>query len=815
MNFPVTPARFLGLLATLLLAGCGAGSVNTQQNPPAPSTGAQSVPNYTGAAPVSAEVQAFKVAFWDNVSPQNRCGACHVQNNQQPTFARSDDVNLAFQAAQSVVDLSTPANSRVVTKVAGGHHCWLSSNQACADAITNWIRNWTGASGGTGGTQATVLQAPPVIEPGQSRTFPADSSLFGSTVHPLLRQYCARCHAPTSAQPQAPYFAQSNVGQAYEAAKAKINLDQPSLSRFYVRLKEEFHHCWNGSCDQSAAEMLAALQAFQRGVPLTTIDSSYVLSKALTLYDGTVASGGSRAETGLVAKFEFKTGTGTVAYDTSGVEPALNLNFSGDVQWVGGWGVRVANRGKLQGTTTGSRKLLQRIRASGEYSVEAWIAPANVTQEDAHVVGYSGGAAARNFTLSQDLYDYRFANRSSTTGANGIPAVSTPSAQRIAQATLQHVVLTYGPVDGRRIYVNGRLVSSADPQRGGNLNDWDDTFALVLGNEVSGDRPWSGVLKMVALYDRQLPVSAVQANFGAGVGERYFLLFNVEQATGVPKAYVMFEVQQYDSYGYLFDKPTFISLDQNARPGSLRLKGMRIGMNGAEQKAGQSYVPLDVTIADAGYTPAAGFRLSPVGAVVALEKGPAYDQFFLTFEQLGSRTNVRTEPTPIAPAPVNTARPAEIGVRSFERVNASLSTLTGVPTTQTAVKSLFDGIRQSLPTTENFQGFVGSHQTAIAQLAIQYCAVMVDDAALRGAVFPGLNTGAPLDAAGRAQVATQLIDRMLNSGATPLATQPDPAAVRTELDALMDRLQQRGATTPTVLKAACAAVAGSAGMLVH
>jgi hypothetical protein len=242
---------------------------------------------------------------------------------------------------------------------------------------------------------------------------------------------------------------------------------------------------------------------------------------------------------------------------------------------------------------------------------------------------------------------------------------------------------------------------------------------------------------------------------------------------------------------------------------------MRIGMNGAEQKSGQSYVPLDVTVTDAGYTPSAGFRLSPVGAVVALEKGPAYDQFFLTFEQLGGRTNVRTEPTPIAPAPVNAARPSDLGVRSFERVNASLSVLTGVPTTQPAVKALFEGIRQSLPTTENFQGFVGSHQTAIAQLAIQYCAAMVDDAALRGAVLPGVSATTPLDATARGQVATQLIERMLNSGATPLATQPDPAAVRTELDSLMGRLQQRGATTPTVLKAACAAVAGSAGMLVH
>jgi hypothetical protein len=162
---------------------------------------------------------------------------------------------------------------------------------------------------------------------------------------------------------------------------------------------------------------------------------------------------------------------------------------------------------------------------------------------------------------------------------------------------------------------------------------------------------------------------------------------------------------------------------------------------------------------------------------------------------------------------VNVPRPAVLGVRSFERVNATLSTLTGVPVTQPAVQQLFRDVRQALPATENFQGFVGSHQTAIAQLAIQYCAVMIDDAALRTAFFGPIGT--TLDQAARDQIANRLIERMLNSGATPLASQPDPAAVRAELNTLMTNLASRGASTSTVMKAACGAVAGSAGMLVH
>ena len=35
------------------------------------------------------------------------------------------------------------------------------------------------------------------------------------------------------------------------------------------------------------------------------------------------------------------------------VEPALNLTMSGDVTWVGGWGLNVKMGGKAQGTAAG------------------------------------------------------------------------------------------------------------------------------------------------------------------------------------------------------------------------------------------------------------------------------------------------------------------------------------------------------------------------------------------------------------------------------------------------------------------------------
>ena len=240
--------------------------------------------------------------------------------------------------------------------------------------------------------------------------------------------------------------------------------------------------------------------------------------------------------------------------------------------------------------------------------------------------------------------------RSSTTDTNGMPPLVTTTATGAAQAALQHVVLTYDPVNGQIIYVNGTATGDADPAKGGSLANWDTTFALVLGNETTGQRQWQGVIKFVAIHNRALTPAQIQQNFAAGVGERYFLLFNVSALTGVNQAYVMFEVSRYDSYSYLFTKPTFISLDNTAMPGSIPIKGMRIGVNGAEAKVGQAYAPLDTTDTDSNYTAGVGQLLSPVGTVIALEKGPDSDLFFLSFDQIGSSIHVRTDPAAPQPA---------------------------------------------------------------------------------------------------------------------------------------------------------------------
>jgi len=814
-NPRLTSIRALAVaMCALALSACGGGAKTTEN----PITSGGSAPTYSGPAPATADVQAFKINVWDNLKAGNRCGQCHVSGGQAPQFVRQDDVNLAYSAANPIVNLASPRDSRLVQKVAGGHNCWLASNDACADILTTWISAWAGATAG-GGVQGVALKAPVIKDPGSSKSFPTSPALFAATVHPVLEEYCSRCHTSTAAASQSPFFASHDVDEAYAGAKVKMNLDQPAMSRLVLRLRTEFHNCWS-DCAANANEMEAAIQAFADQVPLTQVEASLVYSKALRLPDGIVASGGNRYTANMIGLWEFKTGRGSVAYDTSGVEPALNLNISGDVSWVGGWGINVRD-GKAQGSTTASRKLSDLIKATGEYSIEAWVAPGNVAQEDSRIVSYSGGTTARNFMLGQTLYSYDFYNRATGTNTAGDPKLTTSAADEDLQATLQHVVATYDPIRGRRIYVNGVFTGDADPAAGGTISDWDDTFAFVLGNEVSGDRQFQGVFRLVAVYNRVLTDPQIQTNFQAGVGEKFYLLFSISHLVDVPQAYLLFEVSQFDSYSYLFDKPTFISLDPNARPGSIPVAGLRIGINGAEAPVGQAYRTLNTTITDSQYGPL-GQPLATVGTIIALEKGPDADEFFLTFDVLGTHQNVRLDPVPLAPAPPpDVQRTADVGLRVFDELNATMAELTGVSPQDPGVAATYATIRQSLPTVETIDTFVSAHPVAVAQLSIQYCDALVENPTARAQYFPGFNFGAaPATAfapAGRAIVLDSLVARMLR---TNVATEPDAAGVRSDLDSLITRLSSCGGScsadrTEIVVKASCAALLGSAATLLH
>ena len=58
-------------------------------------------------------------------------------------FARSDDVNLAYQAANPLVNFQQPEQSTLVLQVRSGHNCWVADPKACADTM-RLDQGWVG-----------------------------------------------------------------------------------------------------------------------------------------------------------------------------------------------------------------------------------------------------------------------------------------------------------------------------------------------------------------------------------------------------------------------------------------------------------------------------------------------------------------------------------------------------------------------------------------------------------------------------------------------------------------------------------------------
>ncbi|SMF62625.1 Aspartyl aminopeptidase [Alteromonadaceae bacterium Bs31] len=811
------------LTAVVTLAACSGGSgESVEQNDNFSRADGEQGVQYNGPSASTDDVQSFKLNVWDKLAGEDRCGTCHIEGGTSPEFVRRDDINMAYASANPLIDLEIPQNSRIVQKVAGGHNCWGTEPEVCAEIITNYIEAWATATGAS--SNVIVLIAPTDIPVADSKSFPADSALFESTVYTLLSRedYCAACHSEDAPLQQQPFLGSGDVDVAYDAARSKMNLDSPGSSRLVLRLANEFHNCW-GDCTSNAAAMEAQIAAFSDGIPITEVDPDLITSRALGLPDGIVAASGGRIESNVIALYEFKNSSLETAFDTSGVEPALNLNLTGNVQRVGGWGIRI-NDGKAQGSTSSSAKLRDLIRATGQYSLEAWVVPDNVTQDGpARIISYSGGSEIRNFTLGQTLYNYNFLNRSSLADGNGMPMLSTPDADEVLQATLQHVVASFNPLDGMSIYVNGELVASDETMAGANLNDWDDTFALVLGNEVDDEYLWQGVIRFLAVHNRALSAEEVVTNFEVGVGEKFYLLFGVSQYVSLPDSYVVFQVEQFDSYSYLFSNPFFISLGDGVPSEDIVMKGVRIGVNGREADIGQSYAKLDLTINSTNYSAESGATLSELGAVIALDKGPDLDQFFLTFDQIGTGRYTRVEAEPPAPPVLADLEKeqSDIGLRHFAEINATIAQVTNTPLDNlpSSVEDVYNTVRQQLPTVESIDTFVAAHQAGIMQLSVAYCDALVKDTSRRAIVFPDFTFSSALNVGNSNLIIDPLLAR-LSAGAvnvegtdTVLTTQPVPDTVKTHLNTLVSAMT--GADTNTTAIALCAATAGSAVMLLQ
>ncbi len=664
---------------------------------------------------------------------------------------------------------------------------------------------------------------------------------FEATVYPLLRTNCVTCHAGSG--PGAPHIAHSDPATAWSATvdNQKVNFSDPASSRLVRRLVADRHYCWTpNDCAADGTTMLNEIMAWQLAIEAaggTTggVDVSGLNSETRQIADGTEEVGAERFDSGIIARWDFKELTGNTAMDTSGVAPAMDLSLEGP-ELMSSYGIDVTT-GRAIASAASSRKLYDRIasQASGSqaYSLEMWIANANTTQDGpARIMSYSRNSGSRNFMLGQTLYQYNVRNRTflDASNNNGNPSMDTYDVDQDAQSTLQHVVVTYDQLAGRRIFVDGVWTEDLDPIPAGRLWNWDPSHRLVLGNEVSNDRLWLGQVRFAAIFDLPLSPNAIKQNYEAGIGKRLTLSFDVSQWTGGNSS-VEFAVTELDGYSYLFCQPTFVT-DTGA---AIRVQNLRVSLNGIIPVSGQGFTNMNALVT--GGRQLLSRQCSIVGGLV----DPTTDVFQLVFEQLGIFQDPVATATPPTPGAEDFGDPVPtLGIRNFARVNASMAEVTGVDSQTNEVDATYDELTQQLPSGSDLRAFVSANQVGVAKLGIEYCDVLVGDGnpanqVMRDQFFPDAAVGfgwdqAPavafLDPADVDLVTDPLLDNVVGAGLRgDVMGSPARDQVESLLDGLITDLSGTcggameppcdGDYTKSIVKGLCTAVVSSGAVHIH
>jgi len=662
---------------------------------------------------------------------------------------------------------------------------------------------------------------------------------FETNLYPVLVTNCGICHA-AEGPGETPDFAHQESARAYDIviSNTLVNLSNPANSRLVIKPLGK-HKCTVPTCTTWSDEILAGVMGWANAVAGSGgsgagSNGSSIVSASLTLAQGTKNNGAGRVEDAIIAKYNFKTGTGRTAFDTSGVAPALDLELSADVTWIPGQGIDILDPNASQvskavGTPSASKKLYDMIAGpagSMAYTVEAWLINDNTALDGpARIVSYSSDSQNRNFTMGQVTSYYNYRNRSDVTGLNGsAPALESDNNAGDLKTELQHVVFTFDGTNGRNIYVNGIKTTyegvATDGAIPADISNWDDTYTFILGNEVPDNvtRQWLGKLLFVGIHNRALTADEILQNTLVGIGEKYILDFDISalvDTSGATTSTISLTVSELDQYSYVFGKPT---LTTDIAIPSIPVKNIRISVNSNIPAAAQAFRNIDTTVTSTNT------ELSSLGAVIAKDTGSDTDQFALVFEVLGNNTNVIVEqnPAPLPDLSINDASP-EHGVRTYEQINNTMSVLTGVDKVITT--ATFNDLQQQLPSTPNLGSFVSAHQIGISKLSLEYCDALVESDALRtnffGNVFQFTSpvSGAFSNQAQRDIIISNLVNKMVG---TNLGGQPSLVELQPDLDQLITELSSGcnvasdcdQARTRTIVKAACAAVLGSAAVII-
>lgn len=232
-----------------------------------------------------------------------------------------------------------------------------------------------------------------------------------------------------------------------------------------------------------------------------------------------------RVSEGLLALWIFDAGSGDTVQDLTSREPLMPLEIQAldtSSTWVSD-GLELTGTGGGAIATGSSSKIRNGLQATGAMSVEIWATPAQAQQYGpARLVTLSLDGSFRSFSLVHGVLDdtektgapdalgLRL-NTSTLLDENGIPTMYTPS---VVQTQPTHILVSRDPGGEVLLWVDGELAHSEI--RDGDFSVWPSTHSFGVGNEITLNRPYHGVIHLVAVYDRALSGTEVDQNYLAG-----------------------------------------------------------------------------------------------------------------------------------------------------------------------------------------------------------------------------------------------------------------------------------------------------------
>ncbi|MEM6628656.1 MAG: LamG-like jellyroll fold domain-containing protein [Bacteroidota bacterium] len=223
-----------------------------------------------------------------------------------------------------------------------------------------------------------------------------------------------------------------------------------------------------------------------------------------------------------VVHYTFEEQVGTTVFDRANSGTPLNMEIiaPNKVQWIIG-GLELLQPTLLKALNPPD-KIIDACRNTQAISMEAWITPQNYTQSGpARILSLSQTPFARNFTLGQEQNAYEARLRTTRSDNNGRPGLKAPPGN--ISLTKTHVVFTRKPNGQAAIFIDG--VKERDFYRPGEFSNWNTNYEWILGNELTGDRPWLGILHEIAIYSEALEPDYIRQRYDQGKPEeRFFAL---------------------------------------------------------------------------------------------------------------------------------------------------------------------------------------------------------------------------------------------------------------------------------------------------